>query len=184
MKSTRIHLSLAILALGALCLAAPGLSAADQPTLPQDWAPFAGTWEVDNLPVMPSLPSWLKGENGGFGSSVPASELVVDMVDGKPNVILTRFKLKVDVDGTFRYLPVRQFTAKAQVEGDALVFRIRHDTCVPEGQAYSPIDTEWRFEVKDQQAVLRSTGSSEPTQLPAPLAMKRAPYKGSAADGC
>jgi len=179
-RRARIHLPLAVLALGALCLTASGFAArawADEPALPASFSPFAGVWQVD-----------LPGANWDYAKDaeqkiLPSSEVSVEMIDGKPKVVVTRYNLRVARDGTVRFVPNRQETSKVEVQGGTLTFRIHNDACNTLGEKPGPVDTEWKLEVKDHQRVmLSSVGPS--AILPAPLEMRPATHPSNSREGC
>jgi hypothetical protein len=178
-------MTVASLALAALCLTVSGFSvraaAADEPTLPPSWSHFAGAWEGN----VPSDPSWDYAAKGAQ-TTLPPYRVSVGMSDGAPRVLLTRFKLQVDWDGTLRFVPVNHWTSKAQVQGETLTFRISHDTFALPGETPGPVDTEWKLELKDGQLGTLSSISSRGLvpALSAPLAMRRAFSDAKIAEGC
>jgi hypothetical protein len=179
-------MTVASLALAALCLTVSGFSvrtaaADDAPTLPPSWSQFAGSWEV----AIPYAPSSDEAKKGGQ-RILPPYRVSVSMSDGGPKVVLTRFKLQADWDGTLRFVPIRQLTSSAQVQGETLTFRIDHDALARNGEASEPVDTLWALELKDREkGTLRSISSQNLAPvLPAPLAMRRAFPDPATEEGC
>lgn len=173
-RRARIHLPLATLALGVLCLTASSFAVranAAEETLPASWTQFGGIWQGDlSANLAPS--DWVPSSGA---KTLPPPEVKVQMVDGTPQVLLTRYKLRVDWDGTIHFVPFRQLTSKVYVQGETMVFRIADDgICLP-GDAKGAIDTEWKLELKDRgQGTLVAIGNAQLTPSPAqPLPVRR-----------
>jgi hypothetical protein len=151
------------LTLVTLCLLAPAFASsasAEEPRrLPESWRPFAGSWLASDGVA----PSW---QAAGYESPEamvnPAPRISVRMVGDAPAVTLTRYKMQVALDGTFRYLPVRT-TAKGEIQGETLIFRVQNDDFPQPCTTAPPATTEWRLARKDgHRLVLTSSGGAAP----------------------
>ncbi len=158
-RRARISLTLATLVLGLLCLTASGFapkaSADERPALPEGWNQFGGAWE-GNLPV---FPAWADEQQIVSKNLLPP-RISINVVDGKPQVLLVRYRLQVNWDGSVRYVPVGQTTSWAEVRGERLSFRIQRDNFEsPNGEPGS-VDTEWELELSAEgHGTLSSIGS-------------------------
>ena len=142
-------LVLALASLGASSLAVPAVTGDSHPNAASspDLKPFLGKWS-GSFPDDPKMQDPQR-------KKLPGANLEVEIVDGKPQVVLTLFRLHRNPDGTLESEPVRETSPHIQVRDGALTFRIHRESfALPGEKEAGPLDIDWS---------LRTTGRGKGT---------------------